>query len=76
MANIIDEILKQIPDSDKNISDSVFEGANIILYTKNKDFYFSSNGLIKKPPPVSTAPPPPAPTPNCGTNAKPVDPNA
>src|SRR3989344_1918131 len=48
MANIIDEILKQIPDSDKNISDSVFEGANIILYTKNKDFYFSSNGLIKK----------------------------
>ena len=48
MANIIDEILKQIPDSEENISDCVFEGANIILYTKKKDFYFDSNGLIKK----------------------------
>src|SRR3989338_3089672 len=48
MANIIDEILKQVPDSSENISDCVFEGANIVLYTKNKDFYFSSNGIIKK----------------------------
>ncbi len=48
MANIIDEILKQIPNSDENISDSVFEGANIVLYTKNKDFYLNSNGTIKK----------------------------
>src|SRR3989338_2344109 len=48
MANIIDEILKQIPDSGKNISDSVFEGANIVLYTKNKDFFFNCNGTIKK----------------------------
>lgn len=48
MTNIIDEILKQIPDSEENISDSVFEGANIVLYTKNREFYFNSNGIIKK----------------------------
>ena len=45
MANIIEEVLKQLP-KDK-ISDACFEGANIVLYTKNKDFFFNNNGLIK-----------------------------
>ena len=45
MANIIEEVLKQLP-KDK-ISDACFEGANIVLYTKNKDFFLNNNGLIK-----------------------------
>jgi len=47
MASIIDEVHKHIP---KNaiISDSVFEGANIVLYTKNKEFLANSNGVIKE----------------------------
>ncbi|MDP6641787.1 MAG: beta-CASP ribonuclease aCPSF1 [Candidatus Nanoarchaeia archaeon] len=47
MADILQEILKYIPDN-ANISDTVFEGANIVIYTKNKDFFFDSNGVIKK----------------------------
>ncbi len=42
---IIKEILKDIPDG--KISDAVFEGANIVLYTKNKDFLANDMGLIK-----------------------------
>lgn len=45
--NILEEVLKQIPDKNK-ISDSGFEGANIILYTKDKNFLFSSGETIKK----------------------------
>jgi len=45
MANIIEEVLKQLP-RDK-ISDACFEGANIVLYTKDKDFYLNQNGIIK-----------------------------
>ena len=47
MADILEEILKYIPQ-DANISDTVFEGANIVIYTKNKEFFFNSNGIIKK----------------------------
>ncbi len=47
MANIFDEILKGIPDPDKNISETSFEGANIILYTKNKNFFLNQNSIIK-----------------------------
>jgi len=47
MPSILDEILKSIPDADKNISDSGFEGANIILYTKNKDFFLNQNNIIR-----------------------------
>ena len=43
---IIKEILKNLP-SDK-ISEANFEGANIVLYTKDKDFFLDNNGLIKK----------------------------
>lgn len=46
MANIIDEILKVLP-KDK-ISDAVFEAANIVLYTKDKDFLMDNRGAIKE----------------------------
>jgi len=45
MTEIIDEILSQLP-KDK-ISDACFEGANIVLYTKDKDFLMNNNGLIR-----------------------------
>lgn len=47
MGTILDEVLKYIPDPEK-ISDTVFEGANIVLYTKNKDFFLNNNGAIMK----------------------------
>ena len=43
---IIKEILKSLP-SDK-ISEANFEAANIVLYTKDADFFLNNNGLIKK----------------------------
>ncbi len=46
MLNILDEIIKQLPEG--KISDSVFEGANIVLYTKDKEFFRNSDHLIKK----------------------------
>jgi uncharacterized protein len=45
MANIIEEVLKQLP-RDK-ISDACFEGANIVLYTKDHDLFLNNNGIIK-----------------------------
>lgn len=45
MANIIKEILKTLPED--KISDSVFEGANIVLYTKDKDYFLNNEGTIK-----------------------------
>lgn len=45
MTAIIDEIMKSVP-KDK-ISDAVFEGANIVLYSKDKDFIFNSSELIR-----------------------------
>ncbi len=46
MSEIIKEILKRIP-SDK-VSDVSFEGANIVLYTKDKDFFLNNEGIIKR----------------------------
>jgi len=46
MADITKEILKQLPE--KSISVAAFEGANIVLYTKDKEFFLDNNGLIKK----------------------------
>lgn len=43
---IISEILKNIPKG--KISDACFEGANIVLYTKDTDFFLNNEGLIKK----------------------------
>ncbi|MFW6013823.1 MAG: beta-CASP ribonuclease aCPSF1 [Nanoarchaeota archaeon] len=44
--SIIKEIMKHIPNN--KVSEACFEGANIVLYTKDKDFVFNSNGVIKK----------------------------
>ena len=46
MGDIIKEILKNLPED--KISEAVFEGANIVLYTKDKDFFLNNNGLIKE----------------------------
>ena len=46
MADIIKEILKKLPEN--KISDVNFEGANIVLYTKDKDFFLNNNGMIKR----------------------------
>ena len=46
MADIIKEILKNLPEN--KISDVNFEGANIVLYTKHKDFFLDNNGMIKR----------------------------
>ncbi len=43
---IIKEILSQLPED--KISDACFEGANIVLYTKDKEFFLNNNGLIRK----------------------------
>ena len=44
-SDIIKEILKEVPEG--KISDAVFEGANIVLYTKDKAFLKEDGGLIK-----------------------------
>ena len=46
MANIIKEIQKILPEH--KISDSVYEGANIVLYTKDKNYALDNEGSIKK----------------------------
>lgn len=43
---IIDEILDNIP-KDADISQCTFEGANIIVYTKNEDFFLNRGDAIK-----------------------------
>ncbi len=46
MAEILKEILKDIP-SNVEISIALFEGANIVLYTKNREFFLDNNGVIR-----------------------------
>ncbi len=38
-------ILSHIPEG--KISDAVFEGANIVLYTKDKDFFLENTGIVR-----------------------------
>ena len=45
MTEIIDEIFKIVPK--EKITDAVFEGANIVLYSKDKHFLFNSGDLIR-----------------------------
>lgn len=45
MADILKEILKFLP-ADK-VSDSSYEGANIVLYTKDKEFFKNDKGAIR-----------------------------
>src|SRR3989344_7392298 len=47
MVKILDEVAKYLP-KDAEIVDSVFEGSNIVLYTKNKDFLLDNKGAIKE----------------------------
>ena len=47
MVKILDEVIKYLP-KDAEIADSVFEGSNIVLYTKNKDFFLDNKGIIKE----------------------------
>lgn len=46
MADIIKEILKFMPPN--VVSDAAFEGANIVLYTKDKKFFLDNRGEIRK----------------------------
>lgn len=45
MGDILKEILQEFPQG--KISDAGFEGANIMLYTKDKDFFFNSRNTIE-----------------------------
>lgn len=45
MADILKEILKVLPEG--KISDATFEGANIVLYTKDKEYFFDNQGTIR-----------------------------
>ena len=45
MGDIIKEIMKGLPEG--KISDINFEGANIVLYTKDKEFFLNNSGIIK-----------------------------
>ncbi len=46
MADILKEILKDLPS--EKISDACYEAANIVLYTKDADFFLNNIGLIKQ----------------------------
>lgn len=47
MEKILDEVMKGLPANAK-ITDAVFEGANIVLYTKSKEFLLDSKEVIKE----------------------------
>ena len=46
MKDIVDEILNNLPKG--KVKDISFEGANIVLYTENKDFFLDDKGMIKE----------------------------
>lgn len=43
---IVEDIKELLPEK-ADISSIAFEGANIVLYTKNKDFFIDNNGVIR-----------------------------
>jgi uncharacterized protein len=45
MADILKEIIKTLPTN--KVSDAAFEAANIVLYTKDKDYFFDNKGTIR-----------------------------
>ncbi len=47
MTDILKEVLKKVP-KDADIRDSKFEGANIILYTGNADFFLNQSKTIRE----------------------------
>lgn len=46
--DILKEIQKSLDRADTRISDAVFEGANIVLYTKDKEFFNNGQDEIRK----------------------------
>ncbi|MAG47364.1 beta-CASP ribonuclease aCPSF1 [archaeon] len=46
MTDIIKEIQKELP-KDSDVSEINYEGANIVIYTKNKEFFSDNKGIIK-----------------------------
>lgn len=46
MVEILKEILKRLPPD--KISEAGFEAANIVLYTKDKEFFLDNGGVIKQ----------------------------
>ncbi|MDP3734591.1 MAG: beta-CASP ribonuclease aCPSF1 [Nanoarchaeota archaeon] len=46
MADILKEIIKVLPEG--KIADAAFEGANIVLYTKDKEYFLDNQGTIRK----------------------------
>ena len=46
MVDILKEIIKVLPEG--KISDAAFEGANIVLYTKDKKYFFDNEGTIRE----------------------------
>jgi KH/beta-lactamase-domain protein len=45
MPDILKEVIKTLPEG--KISDAAFEGANIVLYTKDKKYFLDNEGTIK-----------------------------
>ncbi len=45
MGDILKEIIKVLPEG--KISDAAFEGANIVLYTKDKEYFRDNGGTIR-----------------------------
>jgi len=45
VTQVLKEITKSIPTG--KVSDAAFEGANIVLYTKDKDFFLDNKGIIR-----------------------------
>lgn len=46
MGDILKEIIKMLPEG--TVADAAFEGANIVLYTKDKEFFLHNDGIIRK----------------------------
>ena len=45
MANILKEITKVLPSG--KVDNAAFEGANIVIYTKDKDYFLDNKGTIR-----------------------------
>ncbi len=44
--DVLEQVKEELP-SEANISDVFYEGANIVLYTKNKEFFLDSKDIIR-----------------------------
>ena len=44
--DVLEQVKEELPP-EANISDVLYEGANIVLYTKNRDFFLSSDDVIR-----------------------------